>query len=395
MLAALLLVAVYLIGALPFGYLIGRCRGIDLFKEGSGNIGATNAGRVLGRKVGVLVFVLDFLKGALPVAVIVPLARMLRADAIPPDWLRVGAAGLALLGHLFPIYLGFRGGKGVATGAGTIFVLAPAPAALAVLAWIVVLLATRIVSLASLAAVTILVTAWLLTAPAPLESDLPITAYLLLGTLVVVAKHRANIRRIVAGTENRIGDFPMRDTLVRILHVLALGMWFGGAAFFNSVAAPLIFQSFEHVVYTNPTDRTANETIIPADASPDRMKNLASALAGSAVGAVFPSYFTMQAVCGLVGFFTAMTWWNSGGRLHRARVIVIGVALLTIAAAWPLSHSVGDLRVQRFDPDKAKAEAAKAAFATWHLMSLFLSFVTTGLAAVALAMAAKLPEAER
>src|SRR5437763_10222033 len=165
--AVALLAAAYLVGAVPFGYLVGRLRGVNLFKEGSGNIGAANAGRVLGRQFGVLVFVLDFLKGAVPVAAIVPLARSLAPGAEtalgPPDVLRVGAAALAFLGHLFPVYLGFRGGKGVATGAGTIFVLVPGGAALAVLAWVTVLLASRIVSLASLAAVTILVLARLTT----------------------------------------------------------------------------------------------------------------------------------------------------------------------------------------------------------------------------------------
>src|SRR6476620_5076490 len=118
--AILLLVVAYLIGAIPFGYLIGRARGVDLFKAGSGNIGATNAGRVLGRKIGTLVFLLDFLKGALPVAAILPLAQSLAPGADttlgPPDVLRVSAAALAFLGHLFPVYLGFRGGKGIATG---------------------------------------------------------------------------------------------------------------------------------------------------------------------------------------------------------------------------------------------------------------------------------------
>src|SRR4029078_12453250 len=93
--ALLLLVAAYLVGAIPFGYLIGRARGVDLFREGSGNIGATNAGRVLGRKGGVLVFVLDFLKGAVPVAAIVPLAGESAEEIGGAQVLRVGAAALA------------------------------------------------------------------------------------------------------------------------------------------------------------------------------------------------------------------------------------------------------------------------------------------------------------
>src|SRR6478752_3473597 len=147
--ALLALVAAYLIGAIPFGWLIARARGVDLFHAGSGNIGATNVGRVLGRKYGLLVFALDFAKGAVPVAITGRLPTGLDEALGLPDALRVGVALSAFLGHLFPVYLGFRGGKGVATGAGTVFVLVPGPAALAVLAWAAVVGATRTVSLGS------------------------------------------------------------------------------------------------------------------------------------------------------------------------------------------------------------------------------------------------------
>ena len=390
-----LLIAAYSIGAIPFGYLIGRTRGIDLFREGSGNIGATNAGRVLGRGFGVFVFLLDFLKGALPVAAIVPLARLLDPEAPAafgsPEVLRVGAGALAFLGHLFPMYLRFRGGKGVATGAGTLFVLAPGPAAFALLVWVAVLLASRMVSLASLVATSSLVVAWLLAAPAPFAPDfLPISLYLLTGTLAVVLKHRANVGRLLTGTEHRIGDFPLRETLVRTLHVLVLGLWFGGAAFFNFVAAVPIFDSFKQVVNAGPSDRTAHQQIIDPQAPQEQKDALASALAGSAVGPIFPRFFALQAACGLLAFFTAMAWWHAG-KLHRRRVLLIGFALSIVAISWPLSNLVSELRLQRFDPDAAKAEAAKAAFGTWHLASLLLSFATTCLAGAALALAGSLP----
>jgi acyl-phosphate glycerol 3-phosphate acyltransferase len=400
--AVLLLAAAYLVGAVPFGYLIGRLRGVNLFREGSGNIGATNAGRVLGRKVGVLVFALDFLKGAVPVAVVVPLARWLAPGAEaaigPPDVLRVGAAALAFLGHLFPVYLGFRGGKGVATGAGTVFVLAPGPAAVAVLTWVVVLLVSRLVSLASLAAVAALVLARLLGTPAPFGPDpLPVTLYLAAGAALVAVKHRGNVRRLRAGTENRIGEFAMRPTLVRGLHVLALGLWFGGAAFFNFVTAPTIFASFEEVVRTGASDRTGGFDIPPKGASDEVKKKVASALAGTAVGPVFPRYFAMQAVCGVVALVTALSWWNAeGGRkVHRQRVYLIGLAVLTVAIGWPLSLHVSALRTLRYDLNVDVAREASAAFASWHLASLALSMVTVALAGVALALAAKLPQEER
>jgi acyl-phosphate glycerol 3-phosphate acyltransferase len=392
---ALTLALAYLTGAIPFGYVIGRLRGVNLFAAGSGNIGATNAARVLGRRCGALVFALDFLKGAAPVACAVPLADTLAAGTGSalgsPDVLRVAAAGLAFLGHLFPVYLGFRGGKGVATGAGTVFVLVPGPAALAILAWAVVLFAARIVSLASLAAVTILVLARLIGTPTPFSAGaLPATLYVIAGTGLVVLKHRANVARLLAGTESRIGDFGMRETVVRGVHVLALGLWFGGAAFFNFGAATAIFASFEDVVRAGPSDRTANETIIPAGASDERKDALAKALAGSAVGPVFPRYFAMQAVCGTVALVTAVGWWRLG-RVHRTRVIVVAAALATVAIGWPLSDEVSRLRLLRFSADAETAGAAKAAFGNWHVVSLLLSFVTVALAGAALALAAKLP----
>jgi hypothetical protein len=184
----------------------------------------------------------------------------------------------------------------------------------------------------------------------------------------------------------------MRDALVRGLHVLALGLWFGGAGFFNFVTAPSIFESFKEVVQTAPSDRTAGIAIVPPGTSDEAKNNLASALGGAAVGPVFPKYFAMQAVCGLVALLTALSWWTAeGGRkVHRRRVYLIALAVLTVAAGWPISDYVSELRLHRFD-----SEAGKAAFVSWHLVSLLLSFVTVCLAGVALALAARLPlEAE-
>jgi acyl-phosphate glycerol 3-phosphate acyltransferase len=398
--AVLLLVAAYLVGAIPFGYLVGRARGVNLFEAGSGNIGATNAARVLGTPLGVLVFTLDFLKGALPVACILPLANQLAPQADTalgqPDVLRVGAAAFAFLGHLFPVYLGFRGGKGVATGAGTIFVLVPGPAALAVLFWVVVLLASRIVSLASLAAVAVLVLARVLGIPAPLsEQALPITLYLIIGTALVFVKHHSNLRRLLMGTESQsLPAGTRRQTLLRAVHLLALGLWFGGASFFNFAAAPAIFDSFKQVVNAGPSDRTAGQTIISPNATEEEKKALASSLAGSAVGPVFPLYFGMQAVCGAIALVTALSWYLSpcGSAIHRRRVYVIALGVLSVAIGWPLSNYISELRVLRFSADAAVASAATAAFGPWHLASLLLSFVTVILAGMALALASRLPE---
>jgi hypothetical protein len=182
--------------------------------------------------------------------------------------------------------------------------------------------------------------------------------------------------------------------MAKVLHVLALGLWFGGAGFFNFVTAPSLFRSFAEVVETAPSDRTAGVAIVPPGTSEQARKDLASALAGAAVGPIFPKYFALQGVCGVVALVTAALWRDAGGSVHRWRVAVLVPAVLTVAAGWTLSDYVGTLRLQRFDPDPAVAEAARAAFGPWHLASLGLSVVTVALAGVALALAAKLPQNE-
>ena len=196
----------YLLGAIPFGYLVARARGVDILEQGSGNIGATNVGRVLGWRLGVLVFVLDFAKGALPVL----LAYQLPDPTDIPLYqhtLPVVAGIAAFLGHLFPVYLGFRGGKGVATGCGVIAVLVPPLTACVLAAWAVVLLLTRYVSLASLVAAALLFALRLLLYPEPWGQDeVVVTLFCLFGCLLVFVRHHANIRRLLAGTEHRLGS---------------------------------------------------------------------------------------------------------------------------------------------------------------------------------------------
>ena len=393
-----LLVAAYLIGAIPFGYLVGRARGVNLFEQGSKNIGATNVGRVLGRPYAVLVFLLDFAKGALPVAVIVPIAFAVDSEASvvfgSADWLRIGAGGLTFLGHLFPIYLGFRGGKGVATGAGVAFILVPGPMLIALGVWILVAISTRYVSLASIAATVAVVASRIIGTTSAFSADASIiTVFCLIGASIVILKHRANIGRLVTGTENKIGEWTMRQTILKTLHVLALGMWFGGAAFFNFVSAPTIFESFTKVVNDGPSDRTAHVQIIDPVAPAETKKSLASALAGSAVAPIFPKYFLMQAICGSIALVTALSWWSySPNRVHRVRVAILGIALGLVAVSWPISQFVSQLRVERFHPDASIASSAKENFGSWHLVSLALSGATTLLSGAGLAFAAKLPE---
>jgi glycerol-3-phosphate acyltransferase PlsY len=197
----------YLLGAVPFGYLVAwRVAGIDIREHGSHNIGATNVGRVLGWRFGVLTFVLDFAKGAVPVALALLLARTLPADSEAlPNLLPVAAGLGAFLGHLFPVYLRFRGGKGVATGAGVVAVLVPVCALGAIAAWALVLLLRRTMSLASLTAAAVLCGTRLGITPDPFGRDqLVITAFCLLGAALVVARHATNIARLWLGTEPRL-----------------------------------------------------------------------------------------------------------------------------------------------------------------------------------------------
>lgn len=201
-------VASYLVGAIPFGWLVSRLRGVDILKQGSGNIGATNVARVVGLPWGILVFLLDFSKGALPVLV-TQLLDPVTENQLPPDFLKVLAGITAFLGHLFPIYLGFRGGKGVATGAGVIAVLVPILTIIVLASWGLVLALTRYVSIASLFASALLFVLRLIFTDHPWgEQHLVTTLFCLFGALLVFIRHRANIRRLLNGSEHRLGSHP-------------------------------------------------------------------------------------------------------------------------------------------------------------------------------------------
>ena len=384
-LALLALVGAYLIGAIPFGYLIARARGVNIFEKGSGNIGATNVGRVLGRKFGLMVFALDLLKGAIPVLIAGWLPAEAQDAAGLPGVLRVGCAVLAFLGHIFPVFLGFRGGKGVATGAGTMFVLAPWPMAIAFASFLALISATRTISLGSLAGVMVLCVARLLSVPGPFESEhLAVTLFCLVGSALLILKHHSNIRRLLRGSENKLEDTPTLASLSRVIHVMAVGMWFGGAVMFNFVSAPLIFGSFTQVVAGSPSDRTAGVDIA-ANTTTEQKADLASALAGSAVGPIFPKFFAIQAVCATLAVFTAFGW-RQLGKAHRWRFNILVIAALAVAAGWPISNKVSALRVERLSVPELRED-----FKKWHVVSLGLSAVTALLSGVAIAMAGQLP----
>ena len=242
--AFLTILAAYLLGAIPFGFLVARMRGVNIFEHGSGNIGATNVGRVLGRRLGILVFALDFAKGAGPVALALALKPHFDDDLWKRGYVEVAAGLTAFLGHLFPIYLKFRGGKGVATGAGAVFVLLPIPALAGLFVWIVILCATRFVSLASIAAVLILCAAHL-RQPSSWDWTPPRTAFCIVAGGLVLVRHHANIIRLFHGTESQLKETIVMHQLSKSLHVLAMGMWFGMSIFFTFVVAFSLFDTFE------------------------------------------------------------------------------------------------------------------------------------------------------
>jgi glycerol-3-phosphate acyltransferase PlsY len=196
----------YLLGSLPFGYVVARAHGVDIFKEGSGNPGATNVKRVLGEKfgrkgknAGNLVFVLDAVKGAVAASwlMFTPLAYT--------DARLLGLIGViaAVLGHSFSIFTKFKGGKGVATAAGGLVVLIPLSCLIGAAVWVLTFAITRYVSLGSvLAAVAVPAASWL--RGNPLAFSVVATA---LGAFVIF-RHRANIKRLFAGTEPRFAKKP-------------------------------------------------------------------------------------------------------------------------------------------------------------------------------------------
>lgn len=188
----------YVAGSLPFAYLAGKARGVDLRKQGSGNLGATNVFRVLGWKIGMAVFLADALKGALPVLLLPP---RIASDREPVVW-AIACGVAAIAGHVRPVFLKFgKGGKGVATAAGVFFALAPLPMLATFALFVAVVLATGYVSLGSLASAVLLPALLMFTQGA----RSPLFAVSLVIAAFVFWTHRANIGRLRRGEEHRFG----------------------------------------------------------------------------------------------------------------------------------------------------------------------------------------------
>src|SRR5262245_50562724 len=194
MVTVAVLVGVYLLGSIPFSYLIARFWGVDVRRAGSGNVGATNVMRTTGRLPGLLALLLDVAKGA---------AAVLIARSVEPATLPALAAAAVVLGHMFPVWLSFRGGKGVATGAGAFLPLAPAATVGAVGLFLVALAFWRYASLASMAAaLSLAILAFIIDGAGPVAWSAAAVAVL------IVVRHRGNIERLLRGTESRLGRRP-------------------------------------------------------------------------------------------------------------------------------------------------------------------------------------------
>ena len=185
----------YVIGATPFGLVAGKMRGIDIREHGSGNIGATNVLRVLGKPVGITVLILDVLKGLVPVLI----AKAVSDNSV----VHILAAIGAILGHNYTFWLRFKGGKGIATSAGAIASLLPIPLVAAAVLWVLLFLVTRYVSVASIGAALSLPITVAIQSMLSGEWDYPILGFAIFLAAMATWRHRSNLRRLLAGEENR------------------------------------------------------------------------------------------------------------------------------------------------------------------------------------------------
>ena len=200
---AVVSVGSYLLGSIPFGYLAGRLAGTDIRQAGSGNVGATNVVRVLGKRYGYPVFALDVLKGfgAAKISMLLAPGRPLEWNS--PEIFGILAAICSVLGHLYPPWLKFKGGKGVATSAGALLALTPAATLIAVVIWIIIFWVSRYVSLASVIAAIILPLVILVVSWHDENKVKPLVYASTCVAAVVVWRHRSNLSRLMRGTEPR------------------------------------------------------------------------------------------------------------------------------------------------------------------------------------------------
>jgi hypothetical protein len=307
------------------------------------------------------------------------------------------------------VYLRFHGGKGVATGAGIVAVLLPVPFLAMLLTWIALVCTFRYISLGSIGASLALIACRLAATPTPFGSENRIlTLFCLFAAILVITRHHANLRRLLHGTENRLKDSTAMLLITKIIHVLALGLWFGTAMFFTFVVALSLFRTFEEVA-TRGRDSRPSWLPLPSLFSRDAeaREEQGRRAAGTAISPLFDAYFAIQALAGLIALATSLAWFNAepSTRLHQARVYLLTAAVVTVAGGWYVERRVSDLRKVREEKvdavlstpshtDSVQQDAEKKArdtFAQWHTVSIFINLLTILLVTIAMALAAKLP----
>lgn len=192
----------YLIGSIPFAFIVARVfGGLDITQHGSGNVGATNVSRVMGWRYGVPVFLLDTVKGFLPVYL-----ASTQLGLSPEQPLVILCGATAILGHTFPVYLRFKGGKAAATSVGVFMVLAPLPILGALMVWCIVLFVSKYVSVATISGSVALFSLFLYSNPDPFGDGRYLLAVSFAMPLLIIIRHKENIKRLMAGTEPKLGQ---------------------------------------------------------------------------------------------------------------------------------------------------------------------------------------------
>jgi len=212
-----------------------------------------------------------------------------------------------------------------------------------------------------------------------------LTGFAFLAVGLVFARHHANIKRLLQGTENRLPESTLMKQIPKTLHVLSVGLWFGSAVFFMMVAG-IVFNYFESLGAS-----AERPSWISWPAGFD--KEMGTRLAGVALAPIFDWYFPLQIICGYIAVSTAfaMSLAEPSARVHRFRNLILLSALTGVVAGWLVADYTAVLRIERYSAVQSEADYAKAVFALWHGISLTLNLLTTILVAVALALAVQMP----
>src|SRR5262249_26777539 len=241
--------------------------------------------------------------------------------------------------------------------AGVITVLLPLPTMAAFLTWLTVAVSFRYVSLASLAAAVALCLMRFATTAEPLAgAHLTLTLFCFLAAFLVFVRHWSNLVRLLRATKNQLRALPAMFNFSKILHVLAVGLWFGSAVFFSFVVGFSLFGTFEAEARKEGVDRPSWFPRAPQfDKQEDKelryvpRKDQGTRAAGTAISPMFLSFFLLQGLCGFVAAITALKWsWaEPANRIHRVRATLLLLALGTVIVGWPLEQKVSDLRIER------------------------------------------------